>query len=470
VSPEAAAVSFTSALTQPLSSEWLSGWGGYVRAQSWRWRPDHPDELAAALASGVRARGEAAAGAVAGGRGRSYGDAAQRSGGLVIDTGAWTQIDLDPDAGTVVVGAGVSVGELLRAGADAGYGLPVVPGTQHVSVGGAIAADIHGKNHATLGTFSRHVTALGLVTSDGQLLELEGSAGDPRFEATTGGMGLTGVIAWAKLTLRPLASSMLLVDIDRARNMDEIFSLLDDPPSGEHRVAWVDLLCGREPRGVVTRAAHVEVADGTLRGELMTRPARAAIPEHCPAGLLRVSTVRAFNELRYRTAPRSERGAREAFGAHMFPLDVLDAWPRLYGPKGFVQYQFVVPRGAENAIRGVLAVLAAHDVPCYLAVLKDFGQASPGPLSFPSPGWTLAMDLPGSAPELRRALDRCDQLVADAGGRVYLAKDARLRPDVIRAMYPRLDEWRRTRDQLDPCGLWRSDLAARTGLLEDAAS
>lgn len=463
-------MSVVSSPARPLSSEWLSGWGGYVGAESWVWRPQHADELVAALASDLGAQRQTAAGTVVRGLGRSYGDAAQRSGGVVIDTGAWKRIDLDLEAGTVVADAGVSLGELLLAASAGGYGLPVVPGTQHVSVGGAVAADVHGKNHGSLGTFSRHVLALGLVTSDGQLLELNGNTSDPRFHATAGGMGLTGVIAWAKIALRPLESAMLLVDTDRARNLDEVFSLLDDPRGGEHRVAWLDLLCGKEPRGVVTRAAHVQVPDGTLRGELMTRSARATVPGHWPPGLLRVMTMRAFNELRYRTAPRSERGAREAFGAHMFPLDVLDAWPRLYGSKGFVQYQFVVPRGAENVIRGVLAALGEYDVPCYLAVLKDFGPAAPAPLSFPSAGWTLAMDVPGSAPELRGVLDRCDELVASAGGRVYLAKDARLRPDLIRVMYPRLDEWRHTRDRLDPSGLWRSDLAARTGLLEDATS
>jgi decaprenylphospho-beta-D-ribofuranose 2-oxidase len=174
--------------------------------------------------------------------------------------------------------------------------------------------------------------------------------------------------------------------------------------------------------------------------------------------------VTAFNELRFRTSPRQERGKPEGFAAHMFPLDGLDAWPHLYGPAGFVQYQFVVPRGAEPVIEAVLAALSGAEVPCYLAVLKDFGPAGDGLLSFPIQGWTLALDLPRAAPGLLPALSRCDELVAEAGGRVYLSKDARMSAEMTEVMYGRLGEWRQVRDRLDPDGLWQSDLGLRTGL------
>jgi decaprenylphospho-beta-D-ribofuranose 2-oxidase len=180
---------------------------------------------------------------------------------------------------------------------------------------------------------------------------------------------------------------------------------------------------------------------------------------------LRPSTVRAFNELRYRRAPGSERGRVEPLGAHMFPLDALDAWPRLYGRRGLVQYQLVVPVGHEGVLEQVIQRLRRSQVPCYLAVLKDLGHAGGPPLSFPIAGWTLALDLPRAAPGLDRLLDGFDALVAEAGGRVYLSKDSRLQPAVLSAMYPRLGEWRATRDRADPDGLWRSDLALRTGLV-----
>jgi decaprenylphospho-beta-D-ribofuranose 2-oxidase len=279
-------------------------------------------------------------------------------------------------------------------------------------------------------------------------------------------MGLTGVIVWARIQLRAVMSAMLSVDTDRAGDLDEVYALLDRP-GGEHRVAWLDLLSPRGPRGVVTRAAHLD--EGELSARLATRPARAQVPSWWPAGLLRPAIVAAFNELRFRSSPRAERARPEGFATHMFPLDGLDSWPRLYGPRGFVQYQFVVPRGAESIIDRVLETLRAAGVPCYLAVLKDFGPAGAGMLSFPMQGWTLALDLPRAAPAHLAALYSCDQLGCEAAGRVYLSKDARLGPETTRAMYPRLAEWREVRDRLDPDGLWQSDLGVRTGLVQAGA-
>ena len=239
-----------------------------------------------------------------------------------------------------------------------------------------------------------------------------------------------------------------------------------DAPGGPHRVAWLDLLGPGLARGVVTRADQAPAdAAADHPGARTTVAGRLRIPPRWPGGLLRPEVIRAYNAYRFRTAPRQGRGELEAFGAHMFPLDALDAWPRLYGPAGFVQYQLVVPRGREVALEQVLVQLRRSAVPCYLAVLKDFGPANAFPLSFPLEGWTLAMDLPRPAPGLLALLDRFDEIVAEAGGRVYLAKDARLRPDTLAAMYPGLDEWRAVRDGGDPEGRWRSDLAVRTGLV-----
>jgi decaprenylphospho-beta-D-ribofuranose 2-oxidase len=192
------------------------------------------------------------------------------------------------------------------------------------------------------------------------------------------------------------------------------------------------------------------------------------VPERWPGGVLRPSVVRAHNAYRFRRSPRRRTGALESYGIHMFPLDRLGAWPRLYGRAGFVQYQFAVPKGEERVLERVIAALRRSSVPCYLAVLKDFGPANAAPLSFPIAGWTLALDLPRAAPGIGLVLDYCDDLVAQAGGRVYLSKDARLRPDALRAMYPRLEEWRAARDRVDPEMLWRSDLGIRTGLVSGA--
>ncbi len=216
----------------------------------------------------------------------------------------------------------------------------------------------------------------------------------------------------------------------------------------------------------MTRAEHLPAADAAPRraGGAIVR-SRATVPGRWPGGALRPATVRAFNELRFRAAPRRVRGAVESIGRHMFPLDVLDAWPRLYGRRGFYQYQLVVPYGAERVLERVIELLHRDRTPCFLAVLKDFGPENESPLSFPLAGWTLAIDIPRAAPRARSTMECFDQLVAEAGGRVYLSKDARLRPEVLAAMYPRLEEWRGTREKADPDGVWRSDLALRTGLV-----
>ena len=448
--------------------ERVCGWGGAGGVTALRVRARSADDVRAALEHWRAANrgGQAQHGMISRGLGRSYGDAAQLSGGLVLDTAQLKGVELDREAGLATAQAGTTIGELLAELVPAGWVVPVVPGTQHVTVAGAIASDIHGKNHGTAGTFGSHVRAIGLLTADGEVLELApGEDHGALFDATIGGMGLTGVILWARFALRAVSTPLLTVDTDRAATLENALELLSGP-GGPHRVAWLDLLCSRPGRGVVTRAEHLPASAAPRSGSgAATVSARATVPAGWPGGLLRPSTVRTFNELWFRRAPASRRGEVQGFGAHMFPLDVLDAWPRLYGRAGFLQYQLVVPAGQERVLRAVIDHLRRGRVPCFLAVLKDFGPANQAPLSFPIAGWTLALDLPRSAPDLYPALERCDALVAEAGGRVYLTKDSRLRPETVRAMYPRLDEWRAVRDRADPERVWRSDLALRTGLL-----
>ena len=457
------------ALTPPLIPASLTGWGGGERVPLTVARVATSDQLRAAIASTERSM-------IPRGMGRSYGDAALLTRGLVLDTSSVRWLALDAERGIVRAGAGVTLGQLLAALEGAGWVLPVVPGTQHVTVAGAIACDIHGKNHGSTGTFGMHVEELELLTASGELLTLSRSHHADAFAATIGGMGLTGVIVSATIRLRPLPSAWLEIDTDRVEALDDALAILDGP-GGSHRVAWLDLLGRDLVRGVVTRADPVMT--GSSPDQLPASPgspsarthggttvaSRLRIPPRWPGALLRPEVVRLHNELRFRAAPRTGRGAREPFGAHMFPLDVLDAWPRLYGPAGLVQYQLVVPRGAERELGQVIERLRRSEAPCYLAVLKDFGDENDAPLSFPMRGWTLALDLPRAAPGLDRLLDGFDDIVAGAGGRVYLAKDRRLRASTLATMYPRLAQWRSIRDRLDPLGRWSSDLAARTGLV-----
>jgi decaprenylphospho-beta-D-ribofuranose 2-oxidase len=441
----------------------LSGWGRGPGTEAWVALPVDGEEVLTAVMSdpGDRSGPAGDAGVIARGRGRSYGDAAQLTDGLVLDMSSLRGHKLDPESGLVVAWAGETIGDLLRALVPQGWILPVVPGTQHVTVGGAIASDVHGKNHGPAGTFARHVTSLALLLSSGEVAVLQPGAEDRRFETTIGGMGLTGVIIWATIALRPVTGTQLSIDTERVADLDGAFDalLVGD---AEYRVAWLDLLGPRAARGVATRARHI-TGDGG--GPPAATPARLGVPSVWPGGLLRPAVVRAVNARRFAMAPRRADGRPGHFGAEMFPLDAIDSWPRLYGPSGLIQYQFTVPTGKEDVVAQVIERVRHSRVPCFLAVLKRFGQANASPLSFPLDGWTLAMDMPRAASDLPGLVRILDELVAHAGGRVYLTKDALLLPDMLRAMYPRLGEWQRVRDSMDPDGRWRSDLGIRTGLV-----
>jgi decaprenylphospho-beta-D-ribofuranose 2-oxidase len=402
---------------------------------------------------------------------RSYGDAAQCAGGIVIDTTALDAVlHADLDTGVVRVGAGTSLDALMRAFVPRGWFVPVSPGTRYVTVGGAIGADIHGKNHHRDGGFCSHVTRLSLATPAGRV-EVS-PEGDPElFWATAGGMGLTGIVVEATIQMLPVETATMLVDTEKAKNLDDCMSRMAGRDSAyRYSVAWIDCLA-RGPklgRAVLTRADHARLEDLPVpkrRDALRFDPhVGVHVPVTPPSGLLNPVTVSAFNELWFRRAPRYRVAQPQRIATYFHPLDMVGSWNRLYGPRGLVQYQFVVPFGAEDAVRTVLERLSAGRVASFLAVLKRFGPGDAGPLSFPVEGWTLALDMPVGPPGLGDLLDSLDELVADAGGRVYLAKDSRLRPELIETMYPRLPEWRATRDRVDPTGTLVSDLSRRLGL------
>jgi decaprenylphospho-beta-D-ribofuranose 2-oxidase len=449
----------------------LTGWGRTARsvADVVVASSRDVDELAAVVKD-LPARG-----GIARGLGRSYGDPAQNGGGVVIRLqDRVADIRLDAAAGTVTVPAGVSLDELLGVIVPRGFFVPVTPGTRFVTVGGAIASDIHGKNHHVDGSFGSHVVRMSLLLADGTIIELTPADRADVFWATVGGMGLTGIILDATIRLLRIETSRCAVDTTRARDLDELMWLMDEGDRYfRYSVAWVDLLAkgARLGRGVLSRGDHAtpdQLAPRDAVDPLTYNPRRvAAVPPVVPpSGFLTHASVAAFNEFWYRKAPPRRIAQIVSIPAYFHVLDSIAAWNRLYGRRGFVQYQFAVPFGAENALRTVVERVAGSGTPSFLSVLKRFGAANPGPLSFPAPGWTLTLDLPAAAsPGLAALLHGLDDVVLGAGGRHYLAKDAHATPEAIRRGYPRLDEWREVRASVDPAGVWASDLSRRLRLV-----
>lgn len=441
----------------------LSGWG--------HTSPSAADVLEGA---GLEAARDAmsrtgARGVLARGLGRSYGDAAQNGGGTVLLIGDRT-ITVDETSGVVRAGAGVSFDELIRALLDRGWFVPVTPGTRRITVGGAIAADIHGKNHHADGSWGNHLVDIDLLTPDGAMRTVSPTEDPEAFWATVGGMGLTGVVLSCRFQALRVETSRMLVDTWRTRDLDETMALMAER-DGRYRytVAWIDALSAGSKlgRGVITMAEHAPLAAVPARDPLhFDDQPLASMPPLFPSGLLNRFTISAFNEVWYRKAPRERIAEVQGVSAFFHPLDMVGEWNRLYGPQGMLQYQFVVPAGEEATMRYAIERLAAGGAASFLTVLKRFGPGNAGHLSFPVPGWTLTLDIPTGVRGLAELLDELDQRLVEVGGRVYFAKDSRVSAALVPQMYPRLDEWRAACDRLDPQGVMQSDLSRRLRLRE----
>jgi decaprenylphospho-beta-D-ribofuranose 2-oxidase len=411
-------------------------------------------------------------GVIARGLGRSYGDAAQNAGGAVLDmTGSAGTVALDPATGVVTAGGGMSLDAVMRELLPRGWFVPVTPGTRHVTVGGAVAADIHGKNHHVDGSWMNHVVSLTLALPGGETRVVSPTDDPDVFWATAGGMGLTGVVTSCSFRAIRVETSRMVVDATRLPDLDAVLAAMaDSDRHARYTVAWLDVLARGKSlgRSVLTAADHAPLAavGGSPEAALAFDPhAPFRAPPVVPGGVLNRLSIRAFNEFWFRKAPASRRGEVQSIATYFHPLDIVRHWNRLYGPRGFVQWQFVVPDAAVDTLRPVIERLGAAGAASFLTVLKRFGPGNPGPLSFPAPGWTLALDIPAATSGLAEVLDDLDHLVVDAGGRIYLAKDSRVAPELVAAMYPRLGEWQRVQAQLDPAGELQSDLARRLGLV-----
>ena len=450
------------------TSRLLSGWGRTGATAARVVMPTEHNEVCELLVAAGEGRG-----AIARGLGRSYGDAAQCAGGTVIATDRLDDVGPVGEEGTVTVGGGASLQQVMTETLPKGWWVPVTPGTRQVTVGGAVAADIHGKNHHVDGSFCQHVTSLTLATPVG--LRTVGPDRDPElFWATAGGMGLTGVVVQAVLRLVPVETSWMLVDTERFAGVEAAMATMaasDD--RFRYSVAWVDASLGpRHGRTVLTRGDHApRSALASVMTPFSALPDRPSvrIPFAPQRNVVGAAATLGLSELWSRRSPR-RRGELKPIGSYFHPLDRVGTWNLLYGPSGMVQYQYVVGTAAAGVVLETLELLGRHRVPSSLAVLKRFGAGDPGPLSFPMAGWTLALDFPAGHPRLAPLLASLDEMVIEAGGRVYLAKDSRLPSALLRIMYPRLEELAAVRKAIDPDAVLRSDLSRRLGLVGDGST
>lgn len=392
------------------------------------------------------------------GNGRSYGDCCLNPGGALVRMRRLDRfIRFNRERGILECEAGVLLEEILRVAVPAGWFLPVTPGTRLVTVGGAIANDVHGKNHHRAGTFGCHVRRLTLLRSDLGRLDCSATENADLFAATIGGLGLTGLILDAEIALRPIPGSWLEVETIPFLGIDDFLQLsAESDQTHEYTVSWIDCgAAGRQlGRGIFQRANHTRCEPARSRPESARRPRK--IPFEPPISAVNPATARAFSALYYHRQRASSGRRLIRYEPFFYPLDGLAHWNRLYGPRGFHQYQCVLPgASARDSLRALLETISEARVGTFLSVLKGFGErCSPGLLSFPQSGVTLAVDFPAS-PRTARLLATCDAIVAEAGGRLYPAKDARMPGALYRAGYPR---WREFAAFIDPrcsSGFWR---------------
>lgn len=394
------------------------------------------------------------------GAGRSYGDSNLNPGGALLMMRSLDRfIAFDPASGMLCCEAGVTLAEVLDIALPQGWFLPVTPGTRYATVGGSIANDVHGKNHHRMGSFGCHVRAIDLLRSDGSLQQLQ--PGDMLFSATVGGLGLTGVILTAELQLRRVPGPWLESESIRFESLDDFFSLSHESADQfEYTVAWIDCLASgkRLGRGHFLRGDH---ASGDPNAPIPMTKARYSMPLVPPFSLVNNLTLRPFNTLYYwRQLVRKKRYLTH-YQAYFYPLDGVSNWNRMYGPKGFLQHQCVLPSEiARDAMKELLREISRSGNGSFLAVLKDFGnKPALGMLSFPRAGSTLALDFRNDGRNVLRLLSRLEAIVAEAGGAIYPAKDAHMSGQLFRAGYPRWEEFSRYIDPRFSSAFWRRVMA-----------
>ena len=432
----------------------IHGWGRYPEVEARHYEPADMDGLRAVL------EGEPPTVCIARGAGLSYGDSALAKD-VISSRGLRHICELDAATGVLRCAAGLSLREVLQEIVPRGWFLPVLPGTALVSIGGAVAADIHGKNHHRDGSFCEHVTKLTLMLADGKVVHCGPSRQRDLFRATCGGMGLTGIVLEAELQLVPITSAMMIARSQPAAGLDACFELLEAHEQAHYSVVWLDCLA----RGPRMGRGIVHIAEHEIDGELRNRGRFAlGVPFTTPGSLLNRHSLSLFNSAYFRWQNFRAGSNRLGHEAYFFPLDRLGDWNRLYGAAGFLQYQFVLPADAgREGIAAALRRVSDAGKGSFLSVLKKMGPANGNLLSFPAGGYTLALDFRREA-ALFPLLELLDAIVLDHGGRIYLAKDARMSETVFKAGYPDWERFLAIKRQVDPNMRFRSAQSDRIGL------
>ena len=409
------------------------------------------------------------------GLGRSYGDSAQLKNGTLLKLTEFKDIKLDKEKSEITVGAGVSFDEILRYIIPLGFFLPVVPGTRYITLGGAIASDVHGKNHHKDGSFGNFVKKILILNSSSEILEIgpDYPYSEEKIEmfwATVGGLGLTGIILEATFSLKKISTSFMNVKTLSFNNVDSLMmKMLESEKEFDYNVAWIDSL-NKNIRGILTCANHACISE--IKNKKISKNFRydpnisLKIHSFFKMNFINNFTIKIFNEIWFRKVSRNKSYEIQTITKFFHPLDGLENWNKLYGKKGFYQYQFVVPDESVGLIKDIIKELKKKNIPSFLCVLKRLGNGNRSMLSFPMRGWTLSLDFPSSSKGLLLLLNKYDKLIKQAGGKIYLAKDARLSAKLFSKTYPKLKEWNIIRAKMDTNQLFQSDISNRLKIIK----
>jgi FAD/FMN-containing dehydrogenase len=394
------------------------------------------------------------------GKGRSYGDSALSE--QTISSGVLNHfLDFDTESGEITCQAGVTLADIIEICVPKGWFLPVTPGTKFVSVGGAIASDVHGKNHHHDGCFSQHVKEISLMLPSGEIIECSHKHNTEIFQATCGGMGLTGIIFQATIKLKPIQSTLINETTIKAQNLSEILELFDEYKDAPYSVAWVDSLATETKLG----RSLLIVGDHSGNGSFeQFKKKSLSIPIEMPSIILNQFSVKAFNYLYFNRIKNRRVNRVVHFEPFFYPLDSIHNWNRMYGKKGFVQYQMVLPREeGKIGLEKIMKKIAHSKKASFLTVLKLLGEKNSNYLSFPAEGYTLAMDFPIHS-NIWKFLDELDELVLQHGGRIYLTKDSRMSEKVFKQSYPQWEKFCEIRQQINADKVFNSLQSNRLGI------